>query len=41
MLYNAVVYRVLVLYTLAKKAYREAGMRRHRVVKEDEVNLYY
>ena len=41
MLYHAIVYRVWVLYVLTKRAFREAGMRRHRVVKEDEVNLYY
>ena len=41
MLYNALVYRVLVFYILAKKIIKESGMRRHRVVKEDEVNLYY
>lgn len=41
MCYNALVYRVLVFYILAKKIMKESGMRRHRVVKEDEVNLYY
>ena len=41
MCYNGIVYRVLVLNSLTNKAIQDASLRRHRVVKEDEVTLYY
>lgn len=41
MCYNAVIYRVLVLYVMFKKAVQDSGLRSYRVVQEDEVNLYY